>query len=190
VKAELEKEGKEFGEKELQDARARGAIMFSSNPIASRAMFVNCWHTSRHESAAMWKLYTSENHSICVRSDYQTLWDCLPSVECYLGEVRYIDYDNEFFDVGNVFNHVLHKRASFSHEQEVRAVVMDPAGFNKLADMRRQIVVNVDLKALIQDVYVGPTAPALLLEVVQKLLDQAGFKIKVKQSGLNAPPAY
>ena len=60
--------------------------------------FISCWHANKHESQAMWKLYTSMNDSICIRSMYKRLWDCLPEKECYLGEVKYIDYDLDAFD--------------------------------------------------------------------------------------------
>lgn len=188
--AEAKKSGKEFGEKEMELAKRAGMAMFGANPRFSRCMFVNCWHMAKHESAAMWKLYTSDNHSICMRSTYQQLWDCLPEKFCYLGEVTYLDYDSEFFDVGYAFNCVLHKRTSFNHEREVRAVMMDPTALADEPEPPTRKVIDVDLKALIHDVYVGPSAAAPLLDVVQKLLDQAGFAVEVKQSGLNAPPAY
>jgi hypothetical protein len=152
---------------------------------ASKWMFVNCWHMAKHESAAMWKLYTSENHSICIRSTYQQLWDCLPAKHWYLGTISYLDYDSEFFEIGNLFNFVMHKRTSFTHEQEVRAVVMAPPQMQETHK-----VIDIDLKALIHDVYIGPTAAPPLLDVVQKLLDDAGFAVKVRQSDLNAPPLY
>jgi hypothetical protein len=67
---------------------------------------------------------------------------------------------------------------------------MDPTALADEPEPPTRKVIDVDLKALINDVYVGPSAAAPLLEVVQKLLDQAGFAVEVKQSGLNAPPAY
>jgi hypothetical protein len=100
-----------------------GEQMFRVN--ARRIMFVNYWAHVLHESAAMWKLYTSDNHSNCIRSTFQPLWDCLPEKLCYLGEVTYLDYDSEFFDHGNMFDLVLHKRTSFAHEREVVACI-DP----------------------------------------------------------------
>jgi hypothetical protein len=188
LKAEIEKSGGEFGEKEMEMAKWTGEQMFRVN--ARRIMFVNCWHMSKHESAAMWKLYTPDNHSICIRSTYQELWNCLPEKLCYLGEVTYLDYDSELFDHGNMLNLVLHKRTSFAHEREVRAVIMDGTALTGEQEPPTHKVINVDLKALIQDVYIGPTALPPLRDVVQNLLDQVGFDIEVKQSGLNAPPAY
>jgi hypothetical protein len=56
--------------------------------------FVSCWHMNEEESAAMWKLYTTQNESICIRSRYKTLADLLPP-ESLLGCIKYIDYRNE-----------------------------------------------------------------------------------------------
>jgi hypothetical protein len=50
--------------------------------------------------------------------------------------------------------------------------------------------VCVDLERLIGEVDLAPDAKAPLSDVVQGLLDQAGLKLTVKQSGINAPLAW
>src|SRR2546429_8668857 len=35
--------------------------------------FVNCWHRSPVESAAMWKIYSARNQSIAIKSTFQSL---------------------------------------------------------------------------------------------------------------------
>jgi len=90
-----------------------------------KEMYVSCWHMNDEESWAMWKLYTSHDESICIRSTYQTLAELLPDA-CLLGQVKYIDYRRDSFDIGNLLNHIVHKRKSFEHEREARAVVEPP----------------------------------------------------------------
>jgi hypothetical protein len=90
--------------------------------VARKTMYVNRWHMAKHESQATWKLYTSMNDSICIRSTYEKLWQCLPE-NVYLGKVTYVDYEIEAFSSVNLLNPIMHKRSSFSHEQEVRAVI-------------------------------------------------------------------
>jgi hypothetical protein len=84
------------------------------------------------------------------------------------------------------------KRTSYSHELEVRAVVW--RALNILAPTSEPIpegvVIGVEPVALINEVYIAPNAGPMLVEVVQTLLDQAGLKLEVKQSGVNAPPPY
>jgi hypothetical protein len=41
----------------------------------------------------------------------------------YIGRVRYLDYEREFIPAGNILAPFLYKRKSFSHENEVRAVM-------------------------------------------------------------------
>lgn len=90
--------------------------------------YVNCWNEL--ESAAMWKLYARTEEAICVQSTYGRLRDCLnSSPSCkndyvYIGKVQYIDYQKDSLpDSGNILHSVMHKRRSFEHERELRAVL-------------------------------------------------------------------
>jgi len=121
-----QQQGKPFDEAAVRASARKRA----HKPFARRLLYVNCWHVNQHESAAMWKLYTSMRDSICIRSAYKQLWDCLPSKECYLGEVRYVDYETDAFDHSNLFSLVMHKRTSYAHEHEVRAVIMNVSAGN------------------------------------------------------------
>jgi len=194
VRAQYEREGKEFGQKVADNLRRAAAYNIGFMRKLRSAFYVNCWHANQYESSAMWRLYTSVNDAICIRSTYRQLWDCLPNKACFLGEVSYLDYERDAFDQGNLLNHIVHKRASFSHEHEVRAVMWVPGPIITAPDQQIETepgkVVPVDLQKLIQEIYVAPDAKPPLMEVVQGLLDQAGLKIEVKQSGVNAPPAW
>jgi hypothetical protein len=76
--------------------------------------FVSCWHMNEEESPAMWKLYTSQNESICIRSKYKTLANLLPE-ESLLGCVGYINYHRDSFDTTEMWSYIIHKRKSFEH---------------------------------------------------------------------------
>ena len=66
---------------------------------------------------------------------------------------------------------IMHKRASFSHEQEVRAVIWEPpiAPPAPVQNAALGKAVEVDIAALIKDVYVAPNSAPMLIEVVQGL---------------------
>ena len=49
---------------------------------------------------------------------------------------------------------------------------------------------KIDMRSLVNEVYIAPDAPDPLMEVVQRLVDQTGLTVQVKKSGVNAPPAY
>jgi hypothetical protein len=112
VRVAYDQEGKEFGEKELRMVEGAAAANIDFARLARKSFYVNCWHASRYESLAMWKLYTSMSDAICIRSTYRQLWDCLPEKQCYLGEVKYIDYERDGFEPNNILNQIMHKRAS------------------------------------------------------------------------------
>lgn len=86
---------------------------------------INCWHMNEHESAAMWKLYLKSNEGIAVQSSYNKLRDCIIDDEQVLvGMVKYLDYEAEHIDPGNILSAFVYKRKSFEHEREVRALVI------------------------------------------------------------------
>ena len=89
-----------------------------------RFTLVNCWHESPHESEAMWRLYGSAGGSLAIRSDCKSLVDSLADDDdVYIGRVTYVDYNHYFIPESNTFFPYLHKRHSFQHEREVRAVM-------------------------------------------------------------------
>jgi hypothetical protein len=104
------------------------------------------------------------------------LADVLPA-QCMLGMVKYIDYQKDAFDVNNCLNYIVHKRVSFAHEREARAVVWKVApgtpDFKLVGD--QGMVVPVDLKALIQGIFVSPNSKPMLREVVEGLVVKYGL---------------
>jgi hypothetical protein len=158
----------------------------------SAEQYVSSWHINEQESAAMWRLYTSLNESICVSTTYEKLRDALPP-EVHLGQVRYINYDREIINWGNVFNFVTHKRESYSYEREVRGVVWELEGGVKergFAATSAGVIVPVDLALVIESVYLSPQAVPLLRSVVEGLLSTYAVTAAVLQSEANAPPPH
>ncbi len=132
--------------------------------------FVNSWYMKEHESAAMWKLYLSNNEGIAIQSTYQRLVDALADYEdfeVYLGKIKYIDYEKEMIPMGNTLSPFVYKRKSFEHEDELRLLIWTPQhGKNDILNPDNNkyknvpgLYVPVDLKVLIEKVYVAPNAP-------------------------------
>src|SRR5574341_1582298 len=126
-------------------------------------MLLNCWHMNDQESAAMWKLYTKTNESIAIQSRYNLLRSVLPS-KADIGVVHYIDYEKDFVPEGNALYAIMHKRKSFEHERELRAVWWLRAdksfvqGAEKLPpppDSGLWLPINLD--QLVEALYVAPT---------------------------------
>jgi hypothetical protein len=161
--------------------------------------FVSCWHLNDVESTAMWKLYVSHNRGVAVQSTFQRLVDSFQGDEnsmfsAFVGKIRYLDYERQAFSDGNTFVPFLHKRSSFEHEHELRAIIQPispgsgpPTESNPFAD---GILVDVDLKTLIERVYVAPTSEAWFAALVEKIARKYGLEVPIEHSDLARDPLF
>jgi len=157
---------------------------------------INCWHEANHESAAMWRLYSRDNDGIAIRTTFNALtqsFTCNDTI--FIGKVNYIDYSTTFISEQNMFYPYLHKRQSFEHEREVRAITQNmPAGGVSL-DMPQETNATgsyyaVDPSLLIEEVIVAPYADSWFLELVQAVATRYGLKAPVVRSGLSESPIW
>ncbi|WP_372014326.1 hypothetical protein [Pseudoxanthomonas sp. 10H] len=156
--------------------------------------YISCWHANQFESAAMWDLYAKTDEAVAIETTYEKLAAAL-SGDAYLGVVRYIDYQTEWLPEGNTFYPFVHKRSSFEHEREVRAVIQDlPVENNQIAVGRPNDTsgrnVEVSLDSLIDTVHVSPTSPAWLMELVSNVAGRYGLKCTVRRSDLYSSPVF
>jgi hypothetical protein len=157
---------------------------------------INCWHRNERESAAMWSLYLKSEEGIAVASTYARLCDSVrasPS-KVMIGVVEYIDYETESFaDFGNMFSPYLHKRKSFEHEKELRAVVQaDSINSGQTAELWNEggVAIKADLDTLIETVYIAPSAPGWFASVVSATIAQFGRTFRVVHSDLDKEPLF
>jgi hypothetical protein len=159
-------------------------------------MFVSCWYTSDHESAAMWKLYARTSEAIAVESTFGHLRVLLPgdstARRCvYIGMVKYLDYEAQAFPQNNVYWPFVHKRLSFAHERELRAIVQEGgAGGLSTPNPDPGITIPVELEKLIRRVWVAPDAPGWFFELVKSVCSRYGVAVEVRQSKLGQDPVY
>ncbi|QBR72188.1 hypothetical protein CU048_13940 [Beijerinckiaceae bacterium] len=155
---------------------------------------VCCWHMNEHESAGMWNLYLRSNEGVCIQSTYRRLRSCLP--QCvFIGEVNYIDYETEGFSASNGFNFIVHKRKSFEHERELRAVFWEVDGTPDAQPYKMKIEpaglsIEVDLLSLIETVHISPAAETWLARVIQDVTTKYDLHIPILQSALAESPLY
>jgi hypothetical protein len=164
--------------------RAASAAFTQSSTL--KRVMVNCWHMSEHESAAMWRLYAKRNEAISVQATYESLRQCLDQ-EVKIGQIRYIDYELEHMDNTHPFySPTLHKRKSFEHEKEIRALIYnsdtDPASIG--------VWKKVNLGKLIDKIYVAPTSSTWFRKLVEKLAIRYTLNKPVVQSCLNHDPIF
>ena len=161
-----------------------------------RFTMINCWHSSQHESAAMWKLYSREHDGIAIKSDFKSLSACFTGEDgIMIGTVSYVDYDLTFIPEGNTLSPYLCKRHSFEHESEVRALTQEfPSREGKIDFALETYDVGkyqpVDLSALVTEVVVAPFAEDWFLELVTSVAVRYGLQVPVKKSSLAEEPVW
>ena len=157
---------------------------------------INCWHMNEHESAAMWKLYLKSDEGIAVQSTYSKLRASITDAEqVFLGVVKYIDYETQGIDPGNILASFVHKRKSFEHEREIRAVITKWPTGDKGMDFTQETIgdglnIKVDLEALIERIYVAPSTPTWFSDLVRALIQRYGYSFDVQHSKLNEQPVF
>jgi len=175
-------------EAQLRDAIKKSRVLArqTSRELKTR-IFVSSWYMSEHESAAMWKLYGFNEQAIALKTSFRKLKFQLPA-DVFLGMVRYIDYEKDFIPGGNFWFPFVHKRKSFEHEREVRAIfayALNRVPETKIGEWRK-----VDLQTLIDGVYVAPTAPAWFQELVSSTSSKFGFAFQAHRSSLDQDPLW
>ena len=155
-----------------------------------RFALISCWHESSYESAAMWRLYSRETDGIALKTDFSSFKQSMISdTDIYIGRVSYIDYERHFIPEGNAFNFFLHKRHSFRHEQEVRAmnIIFGEKGFSQdVCDIGKYF--EVSLSFLIKEIIVAPYADNWFLELIKSVATRYDLKAPVNKSNLADEP--
>jgi hypothetical protein len=112
----------------------------------------------------------------------------------FIGAVKYVDFARERFSLDNGFWPIVHKRAEFVHDQEVRAVVWEresqPGGLVLPPFGARGEHVAVDVAALIQEVVVSPLASSSFVQTVKQVVSRFELLCDVRRSKLLDPPNY
>lgn len=154
---------------------------------------MNCWHLAEFESAAMWDIYQREGRGVAIRSTWGALTSSIIAERDVFGaRVKYVDYHKTFIPERNAFDAFLYKRESFSHEREVRLLMMTGLGGPQSSNPPEPEVpvlpVVVDLQKLVHDVFVAPNSPQWIGDVVEKVTARYGYGFTVRQSDLAKDP--
>jgi hypothetical protein len=153
--------------KDIPEPQRRIAMESYSNLIRDlrKFTFVDCWNLYGYESAAMWRLYLSSDEGVAIRSTFDRLCAAIgePNAAVYVGKVKYADYDTDWLPEDNIMQPFIHKRRSFEHEREVRALIQLLEAHSE--DTREEgafpegMRVPVDLDVLVEAIHVSPAAP-------------------------------
>ncbi|SDX30150.1 hypothetical protein SAMN05216333_102220 [Nitrosomonas oligotropha] len=174
-----------------KDSWAEMSNMYRENQSST---FVCCWHGNEQESEAMWRLYCGSGHGIAIQSTYDRLVETIKEqLETYVGCVKYIDYEREWFPDANAFYPVMHKRSAFAHENEVR-LVCSPSSYRLMPLEQRptSICIPWDSTTMIERVYVDPYAPEYFYNVVQSIVSafEPSISPRLFWSQMKAAPLF
>lgn len=159
------------GEELLQELRVRldsqSDFIKESYKTIAKGITVNCWHSNSHESEAMWRLYSENGKGVSIKTSVASLKKSIESVEQQLlvqiGAVKYLDFHDESIMPGDcvIDGHIspLLKRASFSHENEIRLFTVPQIDYKSLAGFKPEAKsVDVKIQELVEEVYISPFA--------------------------------
>ena len=144
----------------------------------------------------MWTTYAHEQGGIAVKTTFNSLATSFTDpIDIYIGRIEYVDYNTAFIPEGNVFSAYLHKRKSFEHEREVRAMIVetppdDGSGLHPNSpdvwEAGRKC--TVDLETLIHEVIVSPLAEGWLVDLIGSVVTKYGLNVQVNHSNLVETP--
>ena len=156
----------------------------TSGEHSLRTSYVSCWHESRFESEALWRLYCPPQSSgIAVRTTFLRLRDSLgDDPHITIGRVQYIDFRLGFAGINDA---IFRKRQSLSHEKEVRAVVSRRKEENALG-----ISQPANLALLLERVVISPFAPAWFEGVLKATMARFGVEASTDASELTLEPFF
>ena len=188
-----------YGEKKIPEGTLESALEQRAvgRKRGRRFTLINCWHQNTHESAAMWRLYSREEDGIAIKTDFNAFKNSFTCSETiYIGRVSYVDYKSDFIPERYNSSRYLHKRKSFEHEREVRAItsvysIQDKDLFMQFYnDHIGGTYYVVDLSILIQEVVVAPFAPDWFMELVKSITARYNFNFPVVKSTQADDPTW
>lgn len=181
------------------DTAVFNRFMMQSNSDTQRNIYANCWFKSEYESAAMWELYLASSEGVAVKTSFNNLRTVLDGATCngaayasvaiHLTQVEYIDYEKEFTADG-WDSITTHKRLSFAHEQELRAVMLnhENAAALRLSDPFARV--DVSMQQLIQAIHICPTAAPWFTDLIKKIMARYQYTCPIVKSNLYQSPKY
>lgn len=156
--------------------------------------FLNCWHISEHESAALWAQYASSG--LAIRSTVGRLQAAThEEADLTIKRVNYVEFASYDNNKPDKLEHVCLKRPSFSHEQELRIIYYDAETARRdlgilpqLHEPRQSYDLKVNVTGLIESIWLSPLAEEWVLKVLRRVVELLHLpSIQVERSTLYDP---
>ena len=182
---------------QISDAYARGEIDYNYEQFKRRmreSVFINCWHRSQDDSAAMWALYGKSDCAVALTTTVGQLAATLENVEedheISIARVEYVKHwSDPKLDVSPDFTRIFtYKTKAYEYEKEVR-VIIDRTGHALVPELLQTgLVVPIDVRALLRSIVIAPDAPPWFEKLVRQSALRYGIKAPVRRSKLATDP--
>jgi hypothetical protein len=180
----------------------------------TRLCGVSCWYQDLQESSRMWEEYGEDDRGVIVLTTLKQFEDALGYVTPQVGirlarpmfnTINYVDRSS-FFMAEDGYYHLLGiKSEGFRHEREVRLIAKSPELVQATMDGRSPSLRDIeriaetakdgfnlllDLKLLINEIRVHPSAPEVYLDEIRDLVSSNRLSPDiVRRSQLSLPTA-
>jgi len=182
---------------QISEAYARGEIDYTYEQFKRRmreSVFINCWHRSQDDSAAMWALYGKSECAVALTTTVGQLAEALRGIELEHGisieRVEYVKHwSDPKLDVAPDYARIFaYKTKAYEYEKEVR-VIIDRTGHEPMPELTQAgIVVRIDGTRLLRSIVIAPDAPPWFEALVRQSAQRYGIKAPVRRSRLATDP--
>jgi hypothetical protein len=176
-------------------------IVARLNKALKHTTYASCWHQRNRETAAMWQLYQSRGKEVAIRTTVQKFQEALPNgLDLTEGCVNYEDYETANDFIVSRVSPFFHKRPSFQHEREYRAIISESEvvegarvderygeKINESTPPGR--AVSVDIEDLVQEIVVSPVAAGWVKSLVEQVTATYELEdVRVRSSTISDQP--
>lgn len=161
-------------------------------------LFAQCW-TSKEESDAMWRIYSSSKDGIKLGTTVKK-FELLQGVNHYVVEKVFyykdlmdgLSYCNKQSSIIRILREGLIKRNEFTHEQEVRVITLnDPKLLDKtLNSGENYLELSLSAKDFIEEIIIDPRAEDYYVETIKSYCKRVGVEIIPQKSDLYRNDIY
>ena len=148
----------------------------------SKETLISSWTYHENESFAMWKMYAKDKMGVAIKTNLKSLKKAFSKTEriIHIGEVTYFNKDNFSYNFTNLNYAFLNKHEYYNFEKEIRCIT------NCLPDEEVGCkLIEVDLKELIQEIYISPNSKPEYIKLLEMLKTQYKIDFKIKLSEVN-----
>jgi len=177
---------------------------YSDHYLFRNTAYVCCFHMNPIESTALWSIYAQDNKGVAIQSTFNRLCNCFHvdhENNENIGVVNYINYSTDSSETIDVLKWatlpLFHKRKNFEHERELRAIIpFPPSVFPKGGELTKEILdsfpkglsIPVDLDILIEKIYIAPSTPPWIMDLLNSILKKYYVNKDVLPSALDQCP--